>query len=326
MNRAMVCALVLAAGVSGLAGNMNPDTDWMHDGKVGVFMHYLVDARGFAALDKFDVEGLADQLAEVHAAWFCLTLGQNGGWYLGPNATYERLTGYPPGTRCSQRDIPLALGRALKKRGIRLMLYLPCQTPNQDAKAVAAFGLPSGPVNGDRRISRAFAAAWAQVIGDWSRHYGDLVSGWWFDGGYKSVGFTEADAALYAAAARQGNPHAVVAMNAGVFLGRGKAVDDYTAGEQNDPFGQTCGGRWLDGAQWHVLTYLGGDWSQRSTRRKDADWLTWVRAVTSKGGAVTLDVSPCLPDGSLDPRGHIYADHVRQLKVLVAGVRAAGNR
>jgi len=56
------------------------------------------------------------------------------------------------------------------------------------------------------------------------------------------------------------------------------------------------------------------------------DWMRNGRAITSKGGAVTLDVSPCLPDGTLDPCGHIDEGRLHQSKVLVADVRAAGNR
>ena len=52
--------------------------------------------------------------------------------------------GYGPGERCATRDLPLARSDAFKRKGIRLMLYLPSQPPNEDARAQKAFGLPQG--------------------------------------------------------------------------------------------------------------------------------------------------------------------------------------
>jgi len=41
---------------------------------------------------------------------------------------------------------------------------------------------------------------------------------------------------VYAAAAKSGNPKAVVTFNPGVSLKRWTAAEDYTAGELNEPF------------------------------------------------------------------------------------------
>ena len=173
-------AALLAAAAT--AGDKNPATDWMAQAKVGAFMHFLPGSTN--AAPHFDAEGVARQLAEAGVRYFVFTLGQNGGVMNAPNATYERLAGYAPGARCSARDLPLALADALKPHGIRLMLYLPCQTPNRDLQAIRAFGLPEEKLNHDRKIDPAFGRKWAQVIQEWSDRYGDRVSGWWFDGGY----------------------------------------------------------------------------------------------------------------------------------------------
>lgn len=292
-------ALTLGLPAGAQATDRNPDTDWM-SGKVGIFTHFLVNETGFKDLDKYDAEAVANQAAECGAAWFGLTLGQNSGWYISPNATYEKLAGYAPHERCSARDIPMELALALKKRGIRFLLYLPCQTPNQDLKAAGAFGLDATK-KGDRVIMPAFAEKWAKVIEEWSVRYGDLVSAWWFDGGYQHCNFTEADAALYAAAVKKGNPHAVVAFNPGVRLIRAKAADDYTAGESNSPFRETCNGRWLKDVQWQVFTFLGKYWGNPALRYTDAEWSDWLRTVTSAGGAVMLDVAPAHPTGVIQP-------------------------
>ena len=149
------------------------------------------------------------------------TLGQNSGWFNAPNAAYDRITGYQPGERCATRDLPLDLYRALHAKGIRLMLYLPCQTPNRDIRAQKAFGLPQGPK--DQPIDLAFAKQWAEVIHEWSARYGDKVSGWWFDGGYQHIRFNEDIARVYADAVKRGNPNAIVTFNPGIKLIRSHA-------------------------------------------------------------------------------------------------------
>jgi hypothetical protein len=214
----------------------------------------------------------------------------------------------------------MELAAALKPCGVRLLLYLPCQTPNGDLQAVRAFGLPETPVNGDRKIDLAFARKWAEVIKEWSDRYGDAVSGWWFDGGYEWVGFNSEIAKMYAEAAKHGNPQSVVTFNPGVSLKRWTAAEDYTAGELNEPFTHPCDGRWLEDSQWHVLTFLGKTWGKRDTRYPDALWAKWVGAVTSKGGAVTLDLGPNY-DPAAAPVGTFDEAQVKQLRAIVRAAR-----
>ena len=164
--------------------------DWLREAKYGAFMHLLPsDAKTLAMVDDFDVERLAGQLESIGVKYLVLTLGQNSGYFNAPNAVYDRTTGYRAGERCSKRDLPADLWRALHARGIRLMLYLPCQAPNEDRRAQKAFGLPQGKK--DQPIDPAFAQRWASVIQVWADRYGDRVSGWWFDGGYDQVEFNE---------------------------------------------------------------------------------------------------------------------------------------
>jgi len=316
---ARFCAAWLIAGAA-WAGEKNPATDWMAEAKVGAFMHFLPGESTFPLVKKFDVPALASQLADCGVRYFVFTLGQNSGYINAPNAAYEAVTGYAPGERCSARDLPMELAAALKPHGIRLLLYLPCQTPNRDLRAIRAFGLPVAQENRDRKIDLAFARKWAGVIQEWSDRYGEAVSGWWFDGGYEWIGFNSEIAAVYAAAVKHGNPNAVVTFNPGVSLKRWTAAEDYTAGELNEPFGHACGGRWLDGSQWHVLTFLGKKWGGRDTRYPDEAWTKWVAEVTAKGGAVTLDVGPGY-GGEAEPVGALAEGQVRQLKAIVAALK-----
>ena len=264
------------------------------------------------------MKALADQLADLDAGYFVLTLGQNSGWLNSPNAAYNRRTGYAPGERCSKRDLPLDLYPALKATGIRLMLYLPCQVPNQDRRAQKAYGLAEGPK--DQPLDLAFAEKWSEVIQEWSDRYGDQVSGWWFDGGYAHIGFNDAIAARYATAVKHGNPKAIVTFNPGVKVIRWTQAEDYTAGELNQPLSVIPAGRWLDGSQWHALTYVGENWGRRNTRFTDAQWIDWARKVTVQAGVITLDMGPNY-DATKGPVGSLAEAQVKQVKSIGTALR-----
>jgi alpha-L-fucosidase len=304
------CLTVLTA----LGEEQNPNTDWLKEAGLGVFMHFLPgDAAGLAKVKDFDVAHLAQQLEAAGAKYFVLTLGQNSGYFNSPNAAYDRATGYAPGERCAARDLPLDLYRALQPKGIKLMLYLPCQVPNQDKRAQKAFGLREGPQ--DQPLDAAFARKWAEVIHEWSARYGEKVAGWWFDGGYQHIHFNEEIARIYADAVKRGNPKAIVTFNPGVSLIRWTQAEDYTAGELNDPFGTLPESRWVKGSQWHALTYLGGNWSQRDVRHPTDKWVAWVQAVVAKGGAVTLDMGPNW-DPNAGPIGSLDREQLAQVKAI----------
>ena len=82
--------------------------------------------------------------------------------------------------------------------------------------------------------------------------------------------------------------------NPGVKLIRWTKAEDYTAGELNEPFDVIPTSRWVNGSQWHALTYLGSKWSKRDTRYPAEKWANWVRAVVAADGVVTIDVGPNL--------------------------------
>jgi len=312
----VIAFLVLTSAVCSEASVNNPNTDWFKEAGHGVFMHFLPgDAETLAKVENFDVHALADQLESMDAKYFIFTLGQNSGFMNSPNPVYERITGYAPGERCSKRDLPLDLYRALNPKGIKLMLYLPCQAPNRDVAAQTAFGLAQGPK--DQPVDVTFARKWAQVIGEWSTRYGDKVAGWWFDGGYKWIGFNDQIARIYAEAVKRGNPNAIVTFNPGVSLVRWTQAEDYTAGELTEPFKYVPTDRWVDASQWHALTYLGSRWGARDTRFSTDQWAAWMNSVMAKGGVVTLDMGP-----NYDPEagfiGAFSKEQVDQMQAIAA--------
>ena len=181
-------------------------TDWFHDAKWGVFTHYLSDIalKGAEptveawnkAVDAFDVEGLAKQIESIGAKYYVITLGQNSGYYLSPNATYDQFVGIQP-SKCSKRDLVADLYAALNPKGVKLMVYLPAGAPDRDTVAMASLGWKNGkypiwshanggPDGGDDRLIE-FQKKWEAVIREWSTRWGTKVCGWWFDGCYFPV-------------------------------------------------------------------------------------------------------------------------------------------
>lgn len=295
------------------------NTDWFHEARVGAFMHFLPDEKTFDLVDKFDVVALADQLEDAGVKVFELTLGQNSGYYNAPNKVYDRITKSKPGEKTSLRDLPMELGLELQKRGISLMLYLPCQTPNRDMHAVESFGFNWSDPRSDKYYTEEGVKNWSKVIAWWAKHYGKLVKGWWFDGAYPFIGFNWAIGRIYAQQVKAYNRHAIVSFNPGVksYLTRHCRACDYTAGEVNDILDIKIDGRWIEGAQAHVLTYLGSMWGvYGDTRYTDAAIAFWTREFTGAGGVVMYDVGPNY-DESRGPIGSISDAQLHQLKIAV---------
>lgn len=305
-----IIALVLGCGLAGsAAGNR---AAWMKDGKWGVMTHYLADwkaqndhlemnvATWNKLIDNFDVEALADQLKQAGASWYQISLGQNSGYYLAPNPTYERMVDEPG--KCSRRDLVADLYAALHKRGIRLLVYLPSGAPSHDTKAVTALEWQNGPFP-----NREFQLKWEAVIRDWSQRWGKKVAGWWFDGCYFPNSMYRSNQApnfeSFAAAARAGNPDAAVAFNPGVVYRVLSMTpqEDFTAGEIDKPEMVTVrrnSNGSMDGTQIQMLSFLGEKWGMGNPRFTSEQAIAYSRKIWDAGGAVTWDV-PITLDGKL---------------------------
>jgi hypothetical protein len=297
------------------------DTTWFRDCRWGMFTHYLADSASNLKpidltpadwnrrIDAFDVEGLAWQLAEASVPYFVITLGQNSGFYLSPNATYDAIVGLRP-SKCSRRDLIADLARALAPRGIRLMAYLPGMAPASDAVAKAR--LEGEP---DERMT-VLQRNWEAVIREWSLRWGKSLSGWWIDGPYETKKYQHPDAPNYrsfAEALKAGNPDSIVAFNNGLRtpLYSMTEYEDYTPGEieRDLPVAPGClpdysrlrnFERFLDGAQLHVLTIMGEWWGKGPVRFPDELTIGYTRFFNSKGGVISWD-APLTTAGLIDP-------------------------
>ncbi len=107
--------------------------------------------------------------------------------------------------------------------------------------------------------------------------------------------------------------------NPGVKVIHYTEAEDYTAGELNKPFEVVPSSRWLQGSQWHALTFVGANWGRRDIRHTDEEWIGWMRAVTGKQGVVTLDMGPNW-DPKAGPIGSFAGEQVWQLKAIKAAM------
>jgi hypothetical protein len=306
------------------------DTTWFRDAKWGVFCHYLlglfapdvapdraVDAWN-KLVDGFDVKGLARQLAEVKAGYFLITLGQNDGYFLSPNATYDSIVGYNP-SHISRRDLVADLIEALTPYDIPLMVYLPCMGPIWDRPALEAlkctppwsdedlrsafFELNSFTVqpSADARLTE-FQRNWEAIIREWSLRFGKHVYGWWFDGCYRPdllYKFPDApNFASFAAAAKAGNPNSMVAWNpGGTTLKCQSEYEDYTAGEvccwlpmPNEYEKLFSPEGLLDGARIHIMNYMGQNWGGDKPRLPNELIIGYTKLLNQWNGVATWEL------------------------------------
>ena len=286
---------------------MNPNTDWFHDAGWGVFVHYLyglqnnteslnslgIETSWDECVAAFDTERFAEQLTEVGAPYVIFTVMQVSKFMIAPNTTYDAISGYKPGEACATRDLIYDLSESLSKRDIKLMLYYTGDGPRGDGQAGAAFGWQD-PVTFD------FVKKWSDVAREYSERYGQRISGWWVDGCYPWIGYTDEKLALFAEALKAGNSKSIVAFNRGVdpVVMSYTLADDYTTGEQNS-FYELPAGRWLDGEQWHILSFLGPTWGQPGCKYTKRELGEYVWEVNQRGGVVSIEVM-LYRDGELD--------------------------
>ncbi|NQT87666.1 alpha-L-fucosidase [bacterium] len=324
--------------------------DWLHRARWGVMTHYLGAAPSSSGgaeltaemwnkqIDAFNADALAEQVASTGAKYLLFTIGQNSGHFCSPNATYDTIVGIRP-SKCSRRDLIADLAAALKKRELRLMVYLPSGAPAAAPVArkklewrwgrKGGWQLPGEEVGG-RLVE--FQRHWEAIVREWSMRWGKDVAGWWIDGTYfpeQMYRFPDPpNFASFAAALRAGNPTAAVAFNPGV---RVPVVvhtshEDYTAGEVNLPqlpkAVAACGGRFLErkGAkvQFQILTFLGKSWCRGDRPQwPDAKVIALVRELTGKGAAITFDVP-------ISKAGVIPEPFITQLKAIGLATGTAG--
>lgn len=309
------------APVTSSAATYNNKTDFMN-GRYGIFLHYLsnsnmTDEQWEKKVKSFDSEVFASAAETAGASWVTVTLTQADGRYCIPIETIfaeSDIPGFGSGTVkakgvAAEDDLVARLYTALSAKGIKLMLYWIPSAPSGNAELAAEMGATE-MVSGNWSINETVYTNMSAAMRTVSEYYGDKISGWWIDGCYDSVDFTETVADGYKAALTAGNADAVVAFNNGA-----KADDcrfeceDYTAGEICHPdtlditdiYDYSADSRWSPlGYQKHFLTFLGDNWGFPGTHY-DTDALVkhCYDNILSRGAAISFDVA-CSSSGTID--------------------------
>lgn len=319
----------------------NSNTDWFLDGKYGISNHFISNyINRVAANDSekwqsteswndvvngFDVNAYAQQVAQTGASFVILTLGQNTGYLLAPNATYDKIAGLQPGQRTATRDLPMEIADALAPYGIKLMLYIPANPPVTAGKTACAPGTDPGTTcgyeisdaynfrNGDIPQTQFTEQQWQSVIRDYSLRYGSKLAGWWFDGVFPWTTSEYDDLTKrynwysLTDAAKAGNPNRIIAYS---LTGSSPSpYQDFNGGESNSIGSLPTNGRWADaqeGIQWFNWTPLGsydpnwGGWGNKGAANNTTNLVNWVKNATDLQGVICMDIK-VNRWGQLDP-------------------------
>ena len=290
------------------ADSLNPKTDWFKEAGYGVFVHYLAHLQNDAAhlhslgketdwdscVREFDTEKFADAVEESGAKYAIFTVMQISRFMIAPNATFDRITGYQPGEACATRDLIEDLYQSLSKRNIKLMLYWTGDGPRVDEKAGLAYGC-------GKPVSIEFVQKWADTFREYGERYGDKVAGIWCDGSYSFIGYDEAKLGILAEGLRAGSDKRIIALNPGVDprVQSYTPHEDYTCGEQN-VFYEVPAERFLDGEQWHILSFLSKTWwGEPGVGYSKSQFSEYVWNVNQRGGVVSVDIM-VYRDGGLE--------------------------
>jgi hypothetical protein len=324
---------------------------WLPKTGYGLMFHYEAFKNHSSesynrAIDSFDVVQFANAVKSAKAGYIIFVVGQHWGKYCAPNSAYEKLLGVENGIWTSRRDLIMEIGKELAQRDIKLIIYMTARAPMRHYKIIAAMGdtlptingKPAGPnvnplshprnVKGFRRSENqapnpTFLKNWGDVCGEWSKRYGELVSGWWFDGykmemkdAYQDLQEEEYNIDTWIAAVQSGNPAAELAFNAGAhpilsLCTNGKLCphQTFTAGENHEFYQRTKKGLGKaltpenfpapEGVVWHLLLPVSKGWGAGVESRFDLQTLQdRIDLINAEGGVVTLDV-PIAANGAI---------------------------
>lgn len=202
--------------------------DWMKN-SMGIGFHWTsqsvcTDGRHLSyqeAVDQFDVNRFISDIVRCGAGHCLITLTHAEQYLAFPNEPLERLL---PG-RTAQRDLIGEIADGLHEAGVRFIAYYnhSCNELDDPLWEIAS-GYKAG-VGGDLD---AFARNICDIVAFTARRYGERLDGWWFDSGYSvdphgphntiscDMGDWQFPWDQLLRAARSGNEHCAVCINAGI--------------------------------------------------------------------------------------------------------------
>ncbi|MCE9608817.1 MAG: alpha-L-fucosidase [Chthoniobacter sp.] len=193
----------------GRASSLRADTKWFQDAGYGIMVHWTSESMPRAgerkpyaqAVADFDVEAFASQVQKTGAGFVVLTTSHGQQYFPGPNRALDAIL---PG-RTASRDLVGDLAAALRKRGMKLMLYYH-PGAGSDPKWIKA----SGAMETD---TTRFFTNWQRIISEVGERYGDRLAGWWFDDGAVAYYYRSAPWEALHRAARAGFAQRLIGWN-----------------------------------------------------------------------------------------------------------------
>lgn len=344
-------ALIALLAFATVSIQANSKERWLTKSGYGLMFHYEAFKNHTPqsynkTINSFDVNEFIQSVESTKAGYIIFVIGQHWGRYCAPNRAYEKLLGVKNGVWTSKRDLIKEIAEGLAKRDIKLIIYMTARAPMRHYEVIKAMGdtlpsingKPAGPkvnpmshprkVMGFRRSENqapnpVFLRNWGEVCGEWSRRYGKLVSGWWFDGykmemkeAYKPLKKAEYNIDTWIDAVLSGNPDAELAFNAGAhpilsLCTEGKLCprQTFTSGENHDfrertkkGFGRPLTPKNFPapkGVIWHLLLPVSEGWGSGTEMRFEVTTLKQrIDVINAEGGTVTLD-TPITPEGRI---------------------------
>ncbi len=308
---------------------------WLNQPPFGIMVHYIPIIANHdgsfhpdwnQCVNNFDVSNFCDKIAETGAKWLIMPFGQNSGEYISPNPELAKYIGLKYFT---DRDLMLDIACELKKKGIRLVAYLPSEVWCHEEHIQNALGWNIDPV--DKTV---FMERWYKVIEYWGNKFGDLLSGWWFDGCYTAAdkpfipegknGWSNArfDKNKWFAAARAENADRAVSLCPGANLMEYVwDEEDYLSGEMNELLGPP--NRLPVNIRSHGLVWLECFWGHSPEQGKDFsgtiaaprfsinELTEWIEKFRLRGGGCTINIG-IYRDGSLPKKSIQFLSEVNQ--------------
>ena len=279
-------------------------------------------------VDGIDTDLIAKQVHEMGAGYYFVSIFQANQYMNAPNETFDTITGYKPGEACSKTDLIEKMYSSLSKYNIDLYLYFDGDGPWRDPRSADAFGFHRDEQAQSEGFTIEFFEKFSKVLEEYAVRYGDKVKGWWIDSCYDYFNVTDEMLGYYKRAIEKGNPNAIVAMNNGGAIrecddGKVPAMkrfsihDDYVSGEATD-FSLLPDTRFVDGAQWHVFSWLGwkcseAAWAQDGLKYSGEFLGNYIKTVNEKGGVVTIDIK-VNADGSFSKA---QMDELRKIQTII---------
>jgi F5/8 type C domain/Alpha-L-fucosidase len=309
--------------------------NWFKDAKYGLNVAFfpesypqfkgkdLSDGTWNRMVEDFDVKGFVSDVLKTGSKYVIFSVGQTSGYYTSPSSVFTTATKTKVGEFVPRRDLVKDIAVALKKYNIPLIAYAGVQGPSTAPPKITNT-FPARNDQADDENRKTFNA----MIREWSGRWGTNVAGWWLDGCYPWVaGFGntpagEANIDALITATKWGNKQAISTCNPSIEIFKPLSVNqDFMAGEEAY-FHRYPRNRFIkykgQQLQWHVMSFLGKNWSEASSNRYTKRQLVeYVKSVSQLGGVVTIDAS-------VTTKGRIVKNQLQQMAEVKRVIRTKG--